>query len=348
MPIAREQIKHVIQMKQHTESMQKALVTIQRFGELTYSELVCKIGVDIDQIYDITNYLISVGAIEKCTNYRVRFIYKEPLHHAISILCPICGVNITDDNASIGTDTKGNPLCSTCLKTHGDKCLRVNIRVERKCIRCGKIRMVSLYSKCLYCCECARDDVHEGNIGKKRTDETRAKMSDTRTGTHPTKESIAKGAANRSGEKNYNYGKKLSAETRTKISLALTGKSRSQESIDKTANAQRGIPRPSTQGEKHPNWNGGTSFEPYCPKFNNRFRESIRDKFDRKCFMCGKIEEENGVRLSVHHVSYDKNCMCDGVQCEFVPLCKNCHARTHVDRDLWERFLLNALAYEGW
>lgn len=97
--------------------------------------------------------------------------------------------------------------------------------------------------------------------------------------------------------------------------------------------------------EKHSCWEGGKSFEPYCIKFDNKFKEHVRDKFGRRCFMCNMSEHDNGKKLSVHHVSYDKNCLCDGVTCEFVPLCEKCHGRTNHDKKTWERLITNALVY---
>ena len=91
------------------------------------------------------------------------------------------------------------------------------------------------------------------------------------------------------------------------------------------------------RGENHPNWQGGISFEPYCVKFNNEFKEYIRTKFGRICFLCGKTEEENGRKLSVHHVNYNKNCGCDGDEtCQFVPLCVGCNSKVNKNREMWE------------
>ena len=90
-------------------------------------------------------------------------------------------------------------------------------------------------------------------------------------------------------------------------------------------------------GENNPNWQGGKTFEPYCYKFNDIFKEKIRNKFSRKCFMCDNGEKENVRKLCVHHVSYYKECMCDEVECYFVPLCMKCHAKTGHDRNVWIR-----------
>jgi hypothetical protein len=101
-------------------------------------------------------------------------------------------------------------------------------------------------------------------------------------------------------------------------------------------------------GDKNSNWRGGSSYEPYCYKFNAQFKEAIRTKFGRKCFMCGLPEEDNYSKLSVHHVSYNSKCQCDGTSCEFVPLCYSCHGRTHYSRESWERLIRNVLYYEQW
>lgn len=104
----------------------------------------------------------------------------------------------------------------------------------------------------------------------------------------------------------------------------------------------------SHQGISIEEWDGFISFGKYCPKFNKAFKESIREKFGRKCFGCDKTEEENGRKLSVHHVNYDKNCGCDGNYCEFVPLCNKCHPMTNGNREMWERLIMNVLSYERW
>lgn len=97
-------------------------------------------------------------------------------------------------------------------------------------------------------------------------------------------------------------------------------------------------------GENSPRWRGGGVA--YCEKFNEKFKESVRNKYDRKCFICGKDEERNGRKMAVHHVSYDRKCLCDGVECYFVPLCVSCHSRTNSNRVFWERALTYAIWFD--
>ena len=96
-------------------------------------------------------------------------------------------------------------------------------------------------------------------------------------------------------------------------------------------------------GENNSAWKGGISFEPYCHKFNEAFKELIREKFGRVCFLCPTTEVENGKKLSVHHVNYDKDCLCDDSKCEFVPLCNKCHTRTNFKREYWEKTIMEKL-----
>jgi len=98
-------------------------------------------------------------------------------------------------------------------------------------------------------------------------------------------------------------------------------------------------------GENNPNWRGGSSFEPYCPKFNNAKREEVRDRYGRKCLSCGLSEDENisksgrHIKLAVHHIRYDKTEGCDGKEMWLCPLCMRCHSRTNGNRDEWQALL---------
>jgi len=95
-------------------------------------------------------------------------------------------------------------------------------------------------------------------------------------------------------------------------------------------------------GDNNPNWRDGSSNFPYCKKFNNALRESIRDKYGRKCLNCGRPESENfsksgrHFKLAIHHIRYNKNEGCDGKEMWLCPLCIYCHPMTNGHREEWQ------------
>lgn len=90
-------------------------------------------------------------------------------------------------------------------------------------------------------------------------------------------------------------------------------------------------------GDKHHSWRGGISYGQYCPKFNEKVKEYIRDKYYRKCFLCNMEEKYNGRKLDVHHIDYNKDQGCGGHKWQLVPLCRSCHTRTNSNREMYER-----------
>ena len=108
-------------------------------------------------------------------------------------------------------------------------------------------------------------------------------------------------------------------------------------------------------GENNASWQGGISFEPYCPKFNNKFRERVRVWFNYQCSNCE--QPQNDKKLCVHHVYYNKQACCEqnekgeyiytidneevkviGNPNKFVALCKSCHTKTNHNRVYWARY----------
>ena len=201
--------------------------------------------------------------------------------------------------------------------------------------------------------------------------EVRAKISNALKGRKKTPEHLANIAAaikNRSPEmreKNRainsasKMGHIVTPETRLKISnskknpsqetlrkMSIASSNPSKETRERMSKAQKGsVATPETRkilsdmrkGEKHYNWKGGISFEPYCPDFNPAFKERCREFFDRVCVECGKTEAENGRKLDTHHVSYDKMVCCNGKKPLFVALCKSCHQRIKKNLPQWEQ-----------
>lgn len=170
-------------------------------------------------------------------------------------------------------------------------------------------------------------------------------------GTKHSSESIEKMRVLKSGELNPNYGKHRSETTKRKTSISLLGHHISEDTKKKISiSLSKKIPELSAKLksawsdperrskrilEHNPNWKGGISYEPYCPKFNNRFKERVRLFFGNTCIECGT--KQNGTKLSVHHVNFNKKSCCDSSVPLFVPLCHNCHVKTNSNRDFWEQ-----------
>jgi len=108
-------------------------------------------------------------------------------------------------------------------------------------------------------------------------------------------------------------------------------------------------------GENSPTWKGGISFEPYCPKFTNKYKERVRAWYNYQCSNCE--QPQNDKKLCVHTVYYNKQACCeqnengeyiyyiDGEQVKvignpnkFVALCRSCHTKTNHNRFYWVRY----------
>lgn len=97
----------------------------------------------------------------------------------------------------------------------------------------------------------------------------------------------------------------------------------------------------SARNKLNPAWKGGITEQKYCYKFNDQFKEYIREKFNRTCYICGKTEDELNRKLAVHHIDYNKSSICNGKEFAFVPLCHSCHAKTNGNRYHWFNLLIN-------
>lgn len=187
------------------------------------------------------------------------------------------------------------------------------------------------------------------HTGHSQSPETRAKIANTMTGkphpckSHPqTRETRAKISAARAKQV-------FSAETRAKMSAARRGKQCPHVGYNPTPET-RAIWSSMRSGEDNPQWRGGISFEPYCPKFNDEFKRRVRAFFDYRCIMCGKHEQEIWEKLSVHHIEYNKSACCDGLPVQFAGLCRKHHSMTsHGDRQRWEDLLHRVIdeVYDG-
>lgn len=88
-------------------------------------------------------------------------------------------------------------------------------------------------------------------------------------------------------------------------------------------------------GEKHHNWKGGISFEPYTKEFNNQLKEKIRKRDNYKCQECGKIQKQLKRKLAIHHIDFNKN---NNNPLNLISLCDSCHIKTNYNRKHWKRY----------
>ena len=198
---------------------------------------------------------------------------------------------------------------------------------------------ISIANKGHECSEETKMKISIANKGHECSEETKEKISKSNIGKKKSKESIEKMCKSKKG-------KKLSEECKIKIGNAIRGKKRSEEHKRRTSNSLKGHKVSeetrlrmsiAQRGEKSHQWKGGISFGKYCPKFNRKVKQKNRDKYMNMCFLCGMTEEENGRRLDVHHVDYNKLQGCDEYEWRLVPLCRSCHAKTNSDREMYER-----------
>lgn len=215
-----------------------------------------------------------------------------------------------------------------------------NKKIIAICDMCQKVRILSYRAYKPYCHACSH-----------KTDSHRNKVSEL--------------AKLKTGNKNPFYGKTHSKESKAKISQGHVGKKASDATKLKMSNTRKGVPkneehkRKIGEGNRNKyisketriiqscikqeidikNWNGFTSKDPYCKKFNNDIKEYIRNKYNRECFICNKNEDDNITfkgemkRLSVHHVDKNRNQGCDEKDWSLIPLCMSCHSIAH--NELW-------------
>lgn len=132
-----------------------------------------------------------------------------------------------------------------------------------------------------------------------------------------------------------------------KISGSLEGITRSEETKQLIAENRSGI----CCGIDNPAWNGGTSYLPYCYKFNERRKRAVRRFFGNVCLICKKRAEDNIANgrvfeLSVHHIDHDKGQGCLGKPFNLVPLCLVDHNKEKTNQKEY-REKINKILEEG-
>lgn len=172
-----------------------------------------------------------------------------------------------------------------------------------------------------------------GCLSLERTDEWKEKITQSNRGKKRSLEIRMQMSLSRKGRVSNRKGCKLSDETKAKLSEShkrekhpLWGKHHSEEARHKIGDANR--------GENNGMWRGGTAYSPCYLGFTRTLREKIRDRDGRICQICKMTEEDNGRKLAVHHVDYNKE---NSNPENLISLCQRCHANTtNKTRLLWE------------
>jgi len=139
-------------------------------------------------------------------------------------------------------------------------------------------------------------------------------------------------------------GRKFTEEHRKNLSESCKGRIISKKQKNKISNTLKG--RKLTKNhrknialgmekDKHWNWQGGKSFEPYGLEFNEDLKEVIRNRDRRKCQICEKTELEEGKKLSIHHIDY---CKQNNNPNNLISLCATCHMKTNFNRNYWQDY----------
>ncbi len=167
--------------------------------------------------------------------------------------------------------------------------------------------------------------ISKSKIGKNPTEETKQKMREKgkvrkppMLGKNHSEKSKEKIREALQGENNPFYGKKHTEETRQLMKKNHVNFS----------------------GENNPNWQGGSSFEPYGIEFNKEKKQQVleRDNYTCQCPDCENIS----IKLDIHHIDYDKN---NNISENLITLCAICHTKTNGKnkRQYWTEFYQNII-----
>ena len=229
-------------------------------------------------------------------------------------------------------------LCPCCLQEVG----RIVQNGEKaKSCGCNKSEFISKLNK-------GKDFSGENNpfYGKNHTEESKQKNREFHLGKEPwnkgkinvysqetldkmSKTRIEKGISK--GENNYWYGK----------GFLLSGKSNPNygngDKIRGINNPMYGVHR---YGELSPNWNNGSSFEPYSPEFNKEKKTLILERDNYTCQNPGCTEVHK--RLNVHHIDFNKQ---NNNPENLITLGTSCHSKTNGknSRQYWTEFYQNIM-----
>ena len=210
-----------------------------------------------------------------------------------------------------------------------------------ECLTCHKIKEVLYKSRIgRYC---SRECFENSDMLKNRIITWGDKISSSLIGQkwdEERKENFSRGNNPMYGKKSWNSGltktaNKILEKNGKKHSEFMQGKKYSKGSI-RTVEQRRKISeiQKTKTGINSPNWNGGSSFEPYSPEFNKPLKQFIKNRDLNICETPNCMNTEN---LHIHHIDYDKN---NNNPENLITLCSSCHAKTNgkKNRKYWTEY----------
>jgi len=192
-----------------------------------------------------------------------------------------------------------------------------------------------------------------GFEGKHHSEETKEKISKTLEGSKHSEETKRKMSESHKKRLFTEERKNQLDEARNKrefgedwknrISKSMKGKTFTQEHKQKISsgiktfyeNGGKAVHLEGKFGSKNYNWQGGGSFKPYPVIFNDNLKDMIRERDGYICQLCSKTQREEGRKLVVHHIDYDKNnCNLDNL----ISLCLSCNGKANSNRKYWYEY----------
>jgi hypothetical protein len=240
--------------------------------------------------------------VEKTVLGEIYFIYKKGIMENNNIkICIRC-------NKKFETKNKRKIFCSKICHSRG---------IIKKC-ECGKV----ISSKAQFCGSCAKKGNRNPCFNKFGELNPNFKFNKL---PKPDCEICGKKVSNYNNKRCLKcrlIGNKLSQETKDKIGLKNKGKiiSIKQRKSISLAQGGTGIPY---------------EFSEYGNGFNQNLKEDIRKRDNYICRLCGCSELENGCRLEIHHIDYNKK---NHNKNNLISLCMKCHCKTKYNRESWREY----------
>lgn len=174
----------------------------------------------------------------------------------------------------------------------------------------------------------------------KNPEETKKKLSIAFKGRKLSPEWIKKMSKSLKGRKVWNKGLTKQTDERIRKSDELRRATRIRDGTyiawnkGITSQIDKRIP----YKERHGNWMGGISFEPYTSDFDDMFKEQIKERDNLACQLCNLSEEDSVLLckrgLVVHHIDYNKK---NSFPQNCVTLCNRCNVLVNKDREIWTK-----------